>query len=839
MSNFNKNDKDLINLLNSAETDVLVREEAEYLAKSFLERERHSFDISNVNDLSSKLNEIYAENKRNEQEIAKSNYLWNENKKILERIEKKISGDQFEEKPVFQNYDEISSSSSQPNYIKMIENKIDENTKTIQVAFESLDAFMQKIALNFEKIFAFKNSLDSNNVVSNNKELTVDEEVDFVKPVEWEETNVSNFGSENSSESNHATEEKVSKILGDLNNSIDFKFEETNKKVNELAETVSQVSRNLNNYVDNSESEKANLFASVSETHAKAQQDIDFIKNQYLDIEQEIEKLFSNWSINNQMLMNFENLLTDMTDKKEMYSQDLNDFLTETHQKVVEGQKSLNDLSNDFFSLREKIMDLDERIYNVEKNSEKLFSFDDRILELSKQVVLEELEKRNLLDPVQFLTSNDSVEAILSSNVFQQSLESKITRMIIDNNNYIGEEFAAKFDNVKTEFDLLSDKVNSKTENMEKSFGILESNFNDYKNATNLLAFESEIRSRIDSLDSRNDLMFAELKTKVEDANESIKYFDEKLNDLTANQENAIRNVIESSEPLSNLINEKIMEVVDLKLEKLNDEFSTLTENLEEKIISFTERYNQKLLEDELERRNSEIESKIKNETLNLVYQELTKRDEKINLHSEEIVKNYEVLIENNKILETLENLVLQQADEVDVFKHDREETIELLMSKIMNQKEQIEEIRNRIADILKAAGIDIVGNADAETDAYVIESIKQITSELVQEEIRKLNLTEKAEQPKSIIEKPKANEEDFFVSRMKDILNRLDNSPVLNISEDTSVDKSALGININDLKEENPTVKDDDFGWFYEKEYENYVSRKKDNSKNTLDENN
>lgn len=779
MRSFDKNNRGEINkYLNSAETDVLIREEAEYLAKSFLEKEKFSFDFSDTDKLGSRLNEIYLDNKKNEENI------------------------------------------SENSYIKEIENKINQNAQNIKTAFESIDAFMKKTAENFEKIFNSKNPLDFDGNLDNYEK----DDVDFVKPVEWEDS------SDAENKEIKETEEKINDILDEFNSSIDLKISETNQKVSDLSNSINEISKNLNNYVENSENEKADFFASISEENAKSLQDLNFLKNQYVDLEKEMSKLFSNWSENNQLLINLENLLCDMTEKKNMYSQDLNDFLNETHQKVVDSQRSLNDLNNEFFELRDKIMNFDERIYNIEKNSEKLFGFDERIVELSKEVVLEELAKRNLLDPVQFLTKDDSVKSLLASNVFQQSLESKITRMIVDNNNYIGEEFAAKFDRVSSDVSLMSEKLNSETNGINKSIQNLEENFNNYKNSIDLVNFSSEIRSKIDSVSSRNDLMYSELNSKYNETNEKYKMLDAKIDDFAVSQEETLKEIIEKSDVLSNLITEKIIEVVDLKLEKINEEFKLISQNLEEKIISFTERHNQKILEEELDRRNSELESKIKNETLNYLYQELTKRDEKINLHSEEIVKNYEVLLENNKILESLERLVLQQADEVDVFKQDREETIELLMSKISGQKEQIEEIRNRIADILRAAGINIVNDSDVETDSYVLESIRQVTSELVQQEIKKLDLANSSEKINPKVDTNSEN--DFFVTRMRDILDRLEYSRNEGFKRD-----DVLGINVSDLKEDNPLVKDDDFGWFYEKEYQNYVSSKKEDAKNSLDD--
>lgn len=769
MNSFDKkNSSEFDKCLNTAETDVLIREEAEFLAKSFLDKEKYSFDFSNVNELDTKLNEIYSEQKKD------SNGLTNS------------------------------------SYIKKIENKIDQSTNDIKSVLESFSGYMQKIVDNFEKVLNCKKNENSDAIKT--KDGWVDD-VDFVKPVDWEDSEMVDLESQQ-----EIAEEKVKELLDEFNNSLDLKLLETNQKVNDLSNNIDEISKNLNNYVEVSESEKANLFATISEENAKAFHDIDFVKNQYVDLEKEISKLFSDWAENNRLLINLENLLTDMAEQKEMFSQELHEFLDETHQKVVDGQKNLNDITNELMELRDKIMSSDERIFNLEKNSEKLLTFDERVIELSKEVVLEELAKRNLLDPVQLLSNNENVEALLASTIFQQSLESKITRMIIDNNNYIGDEFAAKFD-----------KVSSETSAVSRSLENLETDFNNYKDSIDFSNFSSEIRSKIDLIDNRTDLFYSELTSKYNDTNQKFKVYDEKLDNFTANQEQIIKDVIESSQPLSDLISRKIIEVVDLKLEKINEDFKVIADNLEEKIISFTERYNQKLLEEELDRRNSELESKIKNETLNAIWLELTKRDEKINLHSEEIVKNYEVLIENNKILESLEKLVLQQCDEINGFKQDREETIELLMSKIVTQKEQIDQIKNKIADILKAAGINLVEGAN-DNNTYVLESIKQVTSELVLEEIKKLNLID--ETKLNNLKTNQDSESDFFVKRMKDILDRLDNSTYENIKVDDS-----LGINLNDLKQENPTVKDDDFGWFYEKEYENYISSKKDDKKDLLDE--
>ena len=89
MRSFDKNNRGEINkYLNSAETDVLIREEAEYLAKSFLEKEKFSFDFSDTDKLGSRLNEIYLDNKKNEENISENSYIKEIENKINQNAQK-------------------------------------------------------------------------------------------------------------------------------------------------------------------------------------------------------------------------------------------------------------------------------------------------------------------------------------------------------------------------------------------------------------------------------------------------------------------------------------------------------------------------------------------------------------------------------------------------------------------------------------------------------------------------------------------------------------------------------------------------------------------------------
>lgn len=97
----------------------------------------------------------------------------------------------------------------------------------------------------------------------------------------------------------------------------------------------------------------------------------------------------------------------------------------------------------------------------------------------------------------------------------------------------------------------------------------------------------------------------------------------------------------------------------------------------------------------------------------------------------------------------------------------------------------------------------------------------------LVEDEIkRKSTLSYLKDENKEVIKHQLNNSgSDFFASRVKDILSRLDNE---NLKKTFREKVMNLNFKINDLRKENPDIKDDDLNWFYEKEYNEYVSSKR-----------
>ena len=228
------------------------------------------------------------------------------------------------------------------------------------------------------------------------------------------------------------------------------------------------------------------------------------------------------------------------------------------------------------------------------------------------------------------------------------------------------------------------------------------------------------------------------------------------------------------------------------------------------------------------------------------MYRELITRDNKIDFNSEELVKNYHGLLECNRILKNLEELIIRQAEEFDGYKSDETNSISLIVDKISEQKLKISEleesIRKNISDFNLYSDSESSQAMRRGLDAWRLEfssDIIHMVKNLVEEEIKKQNFISYVD--KKVQKYDDNNNEfsllssenfekqnqknNFFVERVKDILNRLENSDLQKTFEQTF----NLNIDINDLKkDEENHVEDDNLEWFYEKEYQEYVSQRK-----------
>ena len=415
------------------------------------------------------------------------------------------------------------------------------------------------------------------------------------------------------------------------------------------------------------------------------------------------------------------------------------------------------------------------------------------------------------------------LDSILSSKLFQKSLESKISNMISDNNNYLGDEFKLRIDHLANRLDLELGDFKQQSTNLNNSLKSLENRVYEMNSDISLINRKNDTKEQLEIIENRFGSLYSaemeKIKTSIIDLERHIDNF--KFDDYQ------VATLLRDSKELSSIIKDKIYLVVDEKINQIQRDADSIRITIENNL----KQEASKIIPDAIRKEVSDNFLKIKNEALSGVYAELTKRDKTIDLHSQEIVRNYETLMKCNTLLDELEFLVNKQTEEIDGLRFDKENSFQLLLEKIISQKEALEKLQKVLSTQIES--YDFYNNNSTVKKLLDVwkndltSSVIELVKNLVEDEIRKKATLSYVSTPSSSIEnKLKGN--DFFINRVKDILSRLDNE---NLKKTFENKVANLDFKINDLKKENPNVKDDDLNWFYEKEYNEFVSAKrKDN---------
>ncbi|MDE5841712.1 MAG: hypothetical protein K2H11_01905, partial [Malacoplasma sp.] len=562
-------------------------------------------------------------------------------------------------------------------------------------------------------------------------------------------------------------------------------------------------------------------------------------KENFIKIENEIEKISSAWVQSNKLLNKLENLIFEISNAKIGYDEDLNALIFEIKDQTIENRSSLLKLNQEIESIKEKLDvfgnkqdDLfirnnenkeafDSLRKNVDlldaRNLEKFSLLEQNAEETKRHLESIDIKLKDVMDIENFLDS------VLSSKLFQKSLESKISNMISDNNNYLGDEFKLRIDHLANKLDLELGDFNQKSINLNNSLKNLENRVYEINNDISLINRKNDTKEQLEIIESHYGSLYSsemeKIKASIIDLERHIDNF--RLDDYQ------IITLLRDSKELSNIIKDKIYVVIEDKLNQIQRDADsiriTIENNLKEETL--------KIIPDAIRREVSDNFLKIKNEALSGVYAELTKRDKTIDLHSQEIVRNYETLMKCNTLLDELEFLVNKQTEEIDGLRFDKENSFQLLLEKIISQKEALENLQKLLSNQIETYDF-YTNNSTVKKllDVWkndLTSSIIELVKSLVEDEIRKKATLSYVNSSSSSVEnKLKGN--DFFINRVKDILSRLDNENLKKTFENKVVN---LDFKINDLKQENPNVKDDDLNWFYEKEYNEFVSSKrKDN---------
>ena len=829
MNAYNNKKRDYLEMINpkqddfSIETNVLIRAEAEFLAKNFMLTKNDINSISSSNQdstLNSHLFELDKQSFDNAQKIEQLQEDANESKVLLKRIESLLLNKNntesdvsnsipSEDNQLFEEYQNFSSLNS-------VDNSLPEND-----LFLSDDSpFLSEENNSF--------SIDEKNTNDKvNLQINVNEDQPFI--FVDEKLNVS---------------VQEQELLESFQKILNLKLEDANLKIESLSDELKIAKESFNSFINdyqyNLESLNSQQKDLVSALNNNIYLDeIKASKENFIKIEKEIEKISSAWVQSNKLLNKLENLIFEISNAKIGYDEDLNALIFEIKDQTVENRSSLLKLNQEIESVKEKLEVLgnkqddlfiknnenkdafDSLRKNVDlldaRNLEKFSLLEQNAEETKKHLETLDIKLKDLMDIENFLDS------ILSSKLFQKSLESKISNMISDNNNYLGDEFKLRIDHLANRLDLELGDFKQQSTNLNNSLKSLENRVYEMNSDISLINRKNDTKEQLEIIENRFGSLYSaemeKIKTSIIDLERHIDNF--KFDDYQ------VATLLRDSKELSSIIKDKIYLVVDEKINQIQRDADSIRITIENNL----KQEASKIIPDAIRKEVSDNFLKIKNEALSGVYAELTKRDKTIDLHSQEIVRNYETLMKCNTLLDELEFLVNKQTEEIDGLRFDKENSFQLLLEKIISQKEALEKLQKVLSTQIES--YDFYNNNSTVKKLLDVwkndltSSVIELVKNLVEDEIRKKATLSYVSTPSSSIEnKLKGN--DFFINRVKDILSRLDNE---NLKKTFENKVANLDFKINDLKKENPNVKDDDLNWFYEKEYNEFVSAKrKDN---------
>ncbi|WP_412032211.1 hypothetical protein [Malacoplasma muris] len=829
---------------NRAETDLLIREEAKHLAQKYLAQDKLELASDANNPFASTLEKLEEGTLKNVEEIKRSNDTWEESKNILSRIESKLIDFDNELKQLKYGHNDNNSFDAPLNennndVISSIKKTLVENNDSLKEAFGAMINQLSEV-INGTKISKTDN-VQLKEIDRNDQEIVI-------QPIQFDDNDVLNevkvdneISLEDFEIDDSDLDNKSNKTMNVNSEELDQLKNKQNELVNvqeKLNKEIEIIKKSINDYILASEySNKTILEQTIDNAH-RLSLDVNVVKEQYSNLENEINKIYSTWLDNNQLLTNLENLLIDLSHKNENLVDEKYLYNEEIARKTTDNEKYINEISIESNNLKNSIEKINERLSLVEDLSNSFNPNDyvknnltetmiDEVKTISKNIVEEALVERNLFDPKQIITRERVIDEVMDSDIFNYSLEKKIQQTIID------EKLDRKLDE-SDKLEMLTYTINS-----DKFKNIISSEVNYVSNDIKLELNDrfTKLRDDFHNTNCYNSNKFIELETKLDSKEDFL-------------QKSEIIEMVFASKELEDIINDKLIYVVNEQLDDLKESMSVI----ENKILNSVKRYLDEDIQDNLKKEiidSKDIRQKIKNESLNAIYHELNERDKQYEDQKKEILQNYEALFENNRILENLEKLILKQVEEIEGFKKDKENSFEIAIDKINAQKADIDYLKEKVFEIY---GKDLVINSSPEQvyENEVYEKVKQITASLVREEIKKLNLISAANNTNNtpvitnpiFIDDNKEEVSDFFKNRIKDILTKLEENyesvkldEKIPLADEFKFNLNDLKIDLDDLKESNlnnAVESEDDFGWFYEQEFKAHKEEKEQLGKNS-----
>ncbi|MDE5545666.1 MAG: hypothetical protein K2I76_03550, partial [Malacoplasma sp.] len=338
MNAYNNKKRDFLEIINpkqddfSIETNVLIREEAEFLAKNLVLTKEETISYSKPghdSTLNSHLFELDKQSFNNAQKIEQLQEDANESKILLKRIENLLLNKDSEKKETPNNL--FSDNQLNPETVESNDNdslfKEYENFSSLNSEEFSTNPVKNNPFLSDDLPFENKeNELTNNNIEKLNYDkvdLKISDDQPFIFVDEQLNTSV-----------------QEQELLESFQKILNLKLEDANLKIESLSDELKTAKESFNNFINDYQYSLESLNSQQKDLASALNNNIylDEIKaskENFIKIENEIEKISSAWVQSNKLLNKLENLIFEISNAKIGYDEDLNALIFEIKIKLL------------------------------------------------------------------------------------------------------------------------------------------------------------------------------------------------------------------------------------------------------------------------------------------------------------------------------------------------------------------------------------------------------------------------------------------------------------------------------------------------------------------------
>ncbi|MDE6082788.1 MAG: hypothetical protein K2F52_02805, partial [Malacoplasma sp.] len=359
MNAYNNKKRDFLEIINpkqddfSIETNVLIREEAEFLAKNLVLTKEETISYSKPehdSTLNSHLFELDKQSFNNAQKIEQLQEDANESKILLKRIENLLLNKDSEKKETPNNL--FSDNQLNPEIVESNENdslfKEYENFSSLNSEEFSTNPVKNNPFLSDDLPFENKeNELTNNNNIEKLNYDKVDLKISDDQPFIFVDEQLN-------------TSVQEQELLESFQKILNLKLEDANLKIESLSDELKTAKESFNNFINDYQYSLESLNSQQKDLASALNNNIylDEIKaskENFIKIENEIEKISSAWVQSNKLLNKLENLIFEISNAKIGYDEDLNALIFEIKDQTIENRSSLLKLNQEIESIKEKL----------------------------------------------------------------------------------------------------------------------------------------------------------------------------------------------------------------------------------------------------------------------------------------------------------------------------------------------------------------------------------------------------------------------------------------------------------------------------------------------------